>query len=477
MDERKLIQLIANEPDKGIAEAMNIYGKAVNTIARSILNGYGQEFIEEAVSETFVKLWKNIAHFQSDHETSLKSYLYAIARNTSFDLLRKQEKNIRFEELHEIKELEAADNIEQLIEQKELTELLYQLIESLGNPYNKVFLYKYYYGMKNKEIAKKLQLTEKQVENTLYRGKGKLRKLFSLHGITKFAVIAASVLMLLGIASAAVEKYDLDIHMAETLGLANVMPLLPDGSVYIGVSDTDAGVTLTAAEAIGDKFNQWIKIETDIPWREGKEYYFDHTWNHAYGDDSRAESGGGVIYCYEDNGMVAFMQNFVQYESINKAHIRLELGRLMECNAWSDSPDYEPEATVYADGTWELSWDNYYPANVKTSYPMKLIKSENTQGDKLTVLLYRAEISPVAIHINAIALDPERRADSKTLMIDSITLKDGTVVSCKDSGGGGVKNSMMLEKYISFAELGLKNLSEVEYVTIRGEKIPLSVHR
>ena len=151
MDEHKLIQLIANEPDKGIVEAMQRYENSVRTIAKSILTGCDNELIEEVVSETFVKLWKNIAHFQEEKGTSFKSYLYAIARNTAFDFLRKHNRNISFDELKEIKELEAADNIEQLIEQKELSELLYQLIDSLGNPYNKVFLYKYYYDMKIQE--------------------------------------------------------------------------------------------------------------------------------------------------------------------------------------------------------------------------------------------------------------------------------------------------------------------------------------
>ena len=273
MKEYKLIELIKNDPDKGIAEAMVQYRNAVYTIARSILTNCDEELVNEAVSETFLKVWKNVSCFQENRGSSFKSYLYAIARNTAFDILRKQNKKIEFRGLNELSEIESAKNIDQLIEQKELSELLQQLIDSLGDPYNKVFLYKYYYDMKNKEIAEQLNLSEKQVENILYRGKGKLRKLFAQRGITRFAIIAASVLMLLGTATVATERFDLDIHMAETLGLSKVMSLLPDGKVYIGVSDTDAGITITAAEAIGDKFNQWIKLETNIPWKEGKEHY------------------------------------------------------------------------------------------------------------------------------------------------------------------------------------------------------------
>lgn len=281
-----------------------------------------------------------------------------------------------------------------------------------------------------------------------------------------YVVLAAAVILLLGTMSFAIERYDLDVHMAETLGLSNVMPLLPDGSIYIGVSDTNAGITLTATETVGDKFNQWIKIETNIPWKEGTEYYyFDHTSNHAYQTDSIAENGGYVFYSYEDDGMVAFMQNFVQYDAINRSHIELELENLMECNAYGE--------TLYAEGTWTLSWDNYYAANTKAIYPMKLITAENKQGEKLKVLIYHVEISPVSIHLNAIALDPQRRADTHTLSVESLTLKDGTVISCENTGGGGCGNGQVLDKYISFEEVELKNLSEVEYITVGGRDIKL----
>lgn len=182
MNDRELIQLIIKNPDQGIHEAMQIYGKAVNTITRSILKDYDQDFIDEAVSDTFVKLWKNISNFQEDKGQSLKSYLYVIARNTAFDVLRKQEKSIVYNDIEDLNELKSNENIENIVEKKHSAELLHQLIEMLGSPDNRVFLYKYFLGMKNAEIAEKLRLSDKQVENILYRGKGKLRKMFAERG-------------------------------------------------------------------------------------------------------------------------------------------------------------------------------------------------------------------------------------------------------------------------------------------------------
>ena len=45
------------------------------------------------------------------------------------------------------------------------------MIERLGEPDNYVFLYKYFMGMKNKEIAKRLQISEKKTENIFLMGR------------------------------------------------------------------------------------------------------------------------------------------------------------------------------------------------------------------------------------------------------------------------------------------------------------------
>lgn len=184
MDDEKLIHLIQLNPDKGIHQAMQLYGRAVNTICRSVLNGYEEGLVDEAVSDTFFKLWKNSGQFSVEKGTSLKSWLYSIARNTAIDVRRKNGYQMVSINDENEPELIADISLENEIQKKELKQILHEVIELLGEPDNQVFLCKYFMCMKNKEIASRLQISEKKTENILYRGKAKLREMLTERGMT-----------------------------------------------------------------------------------------------------------------------------------------------------------------------------------------------------------------------------------------------------------------------------------------------------
>lgn len=184
MDDEKLIQLIQLNPDKGIYQAMQLYGRAVNTICRSILQGYEDGLVDEAVSETFLKLWKNSRQFSLTAGTSLKSWLYSIARNTAIDIRRKNGYTMISLNDENEPEIVADFFVENEIQRKELRQILQEVIACLGSPDNQVFICKYFLCMKNKEIANKLQISEKKTENILYRGKEKLKEMLIERGLT-----------------------------------------------------------------------------------------------------------------------------------------------------------------------------------------------------------------------------------------------------------------------------------------------------
>lgn len=184
MDDKALIHLIQSNPNKGIGKAMKFYGRAVNTICRSVLRDCEDGLVDEAVSETFFKLWKNSSKFSIEKGDSLKSYLYSIARNTAIDIRRRN--GYRLLSLSDENEAETSSDIsiEEDFQKKEISRILHEVIELLGKPDSYVFLYKYFLFMKNKEIANRLGIQEKKVENILYRGKTKLKEMLKERGIT-----------------------------------------------------------------------------------------------------------------------------------------------------------------------------------------------------------------------------------------------------------------------------------------------------
>ncbi len=184
MNDEDLMRLISDNPDKGIHEAMRMYGRAVNTICRSVLRGYDEGLVDEAVSDTFFKVWKNRDKFSPKTGQCVKSWIYSIARNASIDILRRAGYTMMSLDDEEMFEPAAEYSIEEDVQKKEAGRILHEVIEKLGEPDNQVFLMKYFLFMKNKDIAAKLEMSEKKIENILYRGKVKLKEMLVKRGIT-----------------------------------------------------------------------------------------------------------------------------------------------------------------------------------------------------------------------------------------------------------------------------------------------------
>lgn len=176
MNDRDLLTIIKRNPEKGIHKLMNLYGGSIRTICRNFLYDCSENDIEEAIADTFINFWKHSDSFQLDEKYSMKSYLYAIARNTARDKRRLLKKADIFS-LEELSlDFPSDYSTEDEFVRKEHEAILHTCLENLKEPDKSVFLYRYFYGYKISDIAILLNLPFKKVENILYRGKEKLRR-------------------------------------------------------------------------------------------------------------------------------------------------------------------------------------------------------------------------------------------------------------------------------------------------------------
>lgn len=183
MQEQDIIKLMNENPEAGIHEAMNCYGGAVETICRNFLFDCQEMDIEEAIADSFIKLWKAKEKIRIHNKESLKSYLYAIARNTARDKRRTLNK-VSIYSLEEVEmQLKAPLNIEEDFARKSNERILHDCLNDIEEPCRSVFILRYFYGEKIKDIAQKLELAPKKVENILCRGKVKLEKALNERGI------------------------------------------------------------------------------------------------------------------------------------------------------------------------------------------------------------------------------------------------------------------------------------------------------
>ena len=175
MSDEEMVQLLINNPQDGLKEAINQYGKTIRWIASNIIGKKYKEDIDECVSDVFARLWKNIENFEKDRKTKVSSYIYGIARHTALDYRKKR---FRFEEPVPIEENDLQIDVDYTNEfaKKKNAQIIQNVIDRLPQPDRDIFIYRYYFRWKISEIGERLGLNPKQVENKLYRGKDAIKK-------------------------------------------------------------------------------------------------------------------------------------------------------------------------------------------------------------------------------------------------------------------------------------------------------------
>ena len=180
--DHEILHLLRTQPEEGIKQAMEAYGGPVMTICRNILFDCSREDREEAVADSFVGLWRSAESFREEAEYSLKSYLYGIARHTALDKRRRLKKQAAVLPIEEAL-IESSADLESEYAQKLNAHILHDSVNEMEEPDRSIFILRYFYFEKVKDIAARLGLAPKAVENRLYYGKSKLRQALAERGI------------------------------------------------------------------------------------------------------------------------------------------------------------------------------------------------------------------------------------------------------------------------------------------------------
>jgi len=145
---------------------------------------YGLKFIDDGnevhdiLQEVFVTVWENQKH--KLEERHLKSYLFNAVKNGCLNFLRHKMVVSKHVEKQKIilplLELDFYKSGEKSLIEKQDLEIIHKAIDSLSREYKEVIELSRFEGLRNKEIAEKLQIPERTVETRLYRALSELRK-------------------------------------------------------------------------------------------------------------------------------------------------------------------------------------------------------------------------------------------------------------------------------------------------------------
>lgn len=141
---------------------------------------------EDLAQETFIKAWKNLARF--DQKRSFKTWLFAIAKNTTYDFSKKK-KSLPFSSFEDDEgqsTLDMMDDeaipLEILLEREERQEVIAAAIKNLSEQYRILFSLAYQEDFSLSEISEILGVPYNTIKSRHQRGL-KLLKQALLKGI------------------------------------------------------------------------------------------------------------------------------------------------------------------------------------------------------------------------------------------------------------------------------------------------------
>lgn len=188
MTDKELRCKMEQSAESGRCALFDEYCGYVYAICANKLKGCGtSEDIDECLSDTFAAVFRYLeSHTGADGD--LRGIIGTIAKRNAISYFRrlspKAENTISIES-ESVGELSSDIRVEDNAEQTALRETVLDCIKDLGEPDSTIIVYFYYYGMKTRQIAELVGLSDIAVQKRLSRSRKKLRELLSEAGITE----------------------------------------------------------------------------------------------------------------------------------------------------------------------------------------------------------------------------------------------------------------------------------------------------
>ncbi|MCG6189717.1 RNA polymerase sigma factor [Maribellus maritimus] len=144
---------------------------------------YGKKFINnendvcDILQEIFMVVWENRKYKLED--VHLKSYLFNSVRNSCLNYHRHRAVVNKYKEYEVFNELNFYESGEKSLIEKEDLNNIYEAISLLKEDYKEVIELSRFEGLKNKEIAEKLNIPLRTVETRLFRALSALKKMLT----------------------------------------------------------------------------------------------------------------------------------------------------------------------------------------------------------------------------------------------------------------------------------------------------------
>lgn len=178
--DKKLIAEFLAGSDEAFEQLVNRYLKAIYNFLYQFTQD--KDSLDDLVQETFIKAWKNIKKF--DLQKNFRTWLYAIAKNTAYDFLKKK-KTVPFSNFFDNDGNNQLDNIsedqplpDELLARADLVQELEKKLQKIPDNYRIILLMRYKDDFSLQEIAEILNVSYNTVKSQHARALASLKKAF-----------------------------------------------------------------------------------------------------------------------------------------------------------------------------------------------------------------------------------------------------------------------------------------------------------
>ena len=185
----KILPGLVKELKKGDPDAFKAiyhhFSEKLYLVSRKF--GFEKEDAEEVVQEVFLKLWEKRETLKE--ELSLNAYLLTITKNI---LLKKAKKMVIEKGIisaFQSRGQYGGNDPEKKLIYKELKGHTRQVLATLTKQQKAIFLLRNRFGMSHREIAERLNLSVRTVENQTFRANMRLREYIYKHDILGLVIL------------------------------------------------------------------------------------------------------------------------------------------------------------------------------------------------------------------------------------------------------------------------------------------------
>lgn len=170
-NEREALQLLAQDSEYAFTLIFDHYRPRIYRTARKFLRS--SQYAEEIVQEVFLKLW--LRRDKASEIENLEAFLVTVARNLTFDTLRKLSNEAVAKKAASVEFHYTEDSVDAILLETQYSELLLKAVSKLPPQQKQVFQMAKVEGLSHEAIATKLNISRLTVKTHMAKALQSLR--------------------------------------------------------------------------------------------------------------------------------------------------------------------------------------------------------------------------------------------------------------------------------------------------------------